>query len=129
MQTHKCSLLFMGSHCFSNKVVLTKFISTCRMIWDLIWGIHQVFISQKVKREVKSAIWCYWCCQQSITVLSTPPTSMTYICHMGVYWYEAPCTHLNQPQVFMHLSNIIFGLSKKAIINTSFTNVFLRCAV
>ena len=30
-----------------------------------------------VKREEMSAIWPNWCCQQSITVLSTPPSSMS----------------------------------------------------
>ena len=29
-----------------------------------------------VKRGGKSAIWPNWCCQQSITVLSTPPSSI-----------------------------------------------------
>ena len=50
-----------GSTYFSNKVVLTK------------------FITKTVKRGGMSTIWPNWCCQQSITVLSTPPSSMTYV--------------------------------------------------
>ena len=40
-----------GSPYFWDKVVLTKFISGCRMVWDLICGQEQVphaFISQKL---------------------------------------------------------------------------------
>ena len=50
----------------------------CCMVWELIWFISS-FISQKLKklkREGKCAIWPNWFCQQSITVLSTPPSSM-----------------------------------------------------
>ena len=63
---------------FSNKVVLTKFISACRMIGALIWCTPSFYKSKtkKVKRGGKSAIWPNWCCQQSITILSTPPSSI-----------------------------------------------------
>ena len=50
----------------------------CHMAWDLIWGASSFYKSKtKInKRGGKSAIWPNWCCQQSITVLSTPPSSM-----------------------------------------------------
>ena len=46
----KFSLLIMGPHIFQIKlIVLTKFISACRMVWDLIWGPSS-FISQTLKK-------------------------------------------------------------------------------
>ena len=65
---------------FSNKVVLTFNSSMCAA-WSEIWfEIRKVFINQKskeVKRGWKSAIWPNWFCRQSITVPSTPPSSMS----------------------------------------------------
>ena len=46
VQTHKCSFSIMGSDIFFNRVVVTKFIEGCRMVWDLIWGISCFFKSK-----------------------------------------------------------------------------------
>ena len=58
---------------FSNKVLLTKFISACRMVWDLICGTSWFYKSkpEKVTGGGKSAILPNCCCLLSITVLST----------------------------------------------------------
>ena len=50
-----------GSTYFSKKVVLTKFISGCRMVWDFICGTSW------------SAVLPNWCCLLFITVLSGYP--------------------------------------------------------
>ena len=64
-----------GSTYFSNKVVLTKFISGCRMVWDAILGTSCFYKSktEEAKRGGKSAILPNWFFRQSITVLSTTP--------------------------------------------------------
>ena len=64
---------------FSNKVVLTQFICVRCMVWDLIWGTSSFYKLKikKVKRGGKSAIRPNWFCRQSITVLSTPSSSMS----------------------------------------------------
>ena len=60
------------------RVVLTKFISVCRMVWYWIWGILCLFKSEteNVIKERKSAICPNRCCRHFITVESTPPSSM-----------------------------------------------------
>ena len=74
---------------FSNKLVLSKFISVCRMFWDLIWDTSPFYKpkTEEVKRGGKSAIWSNWCFQLSITVASTPPSSM-------VSWMSNTCLPL-----------------------------------
>ena len=64
-----------GSPYFWDKVVLTKFISGCRMVWDLICGTSWFYKSktEKVTGGRKSAILPNWCCLLSITVLFTNP--------------------------------------------------------
>ena len=68
-----------GSKYLLNKVVLTKFINVCRMVWDLIWGVSCLYQSkiEEAKRGGKPAIWPILCCRQSIIVVSTPPSSMS----------------------------------------------------
>ena len=39
-----------GSAYFLNKVVLTKFIRGCRMVSEIQFEVHHVFISQKLKK-------------------------------------------------------------------------------
>ena len=58
-------ILDYGSTHFKNKVVLTKFINPCRMVWDSIWGTSCVYESkiEEAKRGGKSAIWLILCCQ------------------------------------------------------------------
>ena len=77
VQTHKYSLYFW------DKVVLTKFISGCRMFWDLICGASWSYKSRTEKVTVgrKSAILPNWCCLLFITVLSGYPCfcSLTYL--------------------------------------------------
>ena len=60
---------------FWGKVVLTKFISGCRMVWDLISGTSWFFKSktEKVIGGGKSAILPNWCCLLFIIVLFTQP--------------------------------------------------------
>ena len=57
-----------GSPYFWDKVVLTKFISGCRMVWDLICGTSRSYKSrtEKVTAGRKSAILPNWCCLLSI---------------------------------------------------------------
>ncbi len=64
-----------GSPYFWDKVVLTKFISGCRMVWDLICGTSCFYKSktEKVTGGGKSAILPNWCCLLSIRVLFTHP--------------------------------------------------------
>ena len=46
----KFSLLIMGPHIFQIKlIVLTKFISGCHIVWDLIWGTSSL-LSQTLKK-------------------------------------------------------------------------------
>ena len=55
---------------FSNKVVLTKFFSLCRMVWDFIWGTSSFYTSKdkkKLKRGRKSAIQPNRQCRHSIS--------------------------------------------------------------
>ena len=58
--------------------MLTKFINVCRMGWDSIWGTLRFYKSktEEAKRGGMSAIWPILCCRLSITVVSTPPSSM-----------------------------------------------------
>ena len=60
------------------------------MVWDLIWSTSSFYKSEtkKVKRGGKSGIQPNWCCQHSITVLSTPPSSMSegHIWMMWNFW-------------------------------------------
>ena len=67
-----------GSPYFWDKVVLTKLISGCRMVWDLIFGTSSFYKSktEKVTGGGMSAILPNCCCLLSITVLSTPPPLM-----------------------------------------------------
>ena len=55
--------------------MLTKFISGCRMVWDLICGTSRLFKSktEKVTAGGKSAILPNWCCLLFIIVLSGYP--------------------------------------------------------
>ena len=64
-----------GSPYFWHKVVLTKFISGCRMVWDLIWCASLFYKSktEKVTEGRKSAILPNCCCLLFKTVLSDPP--------------------------------------------------------
>ena len=64
-----------GSPYFWDKVVLTKFISGCRIVWDLICGTSWFYKSKTEKVTVggKSAILPNWCCLFSIRVLFTHP--------------------------------------------------------
>ena len=64
-----------GSPYFWDKIVLTKFISGCRMVWDLIWGMSWFHKSktEKVTGGGKSAILLNWCCLLCITVHFTHP--------------------------------------------------------
>jgi hypothetical protein len=64
-----------GSPYFWHKVVLTKFISGCHMVWDLICGTSWFYKSktEKVTGGGKSAILPNWCCLLFITVLFTQP--------------------------------------------------------
>ena len=58
-----------------DKVVLTKFIIGCRIVWDLICGTLWFFnsITENATGGRKSAILPNWCCLLSITVLFTQP--------------------------------------------------------
>ena len=69
-----------GSTYFLNKVVLTKYINVCRMIWDLIWGTSCFYKSntEEAKRGGKSVIQPILCCQLSMTMVSTTPSSMEW---------------------------------------------------
>ena len=64
-----------GSPYFWDKVVLTKVISSCRMVWDLICGTSWFYKSktEKVTGGRMSAILPNWCCLLSITELFTHP--------------------------------------------------------
>ena len=78
VKTHKCSILITyGSPYLWDKVVLTKFISGCRMVWDLICGTSWFYKSktEKVTGGGKSVILPNCFCLLSITVLSSlyPP--------------------------------------------------------
>ena len=81
-----------GSPYFWDKVSLTKFISGCRMVWDLICGISCFYKSktEKVTGGGKSAILPNWCCLLSITVLFTHPwkvsltTLMSLVCMIWI---------------------------------------------
>ena len=63
-------ILDYGSTHFKNKVVLTKFINPCRMVWDSIWGTSFFYESKsdEAKRGGMSAIWPILCCRLFITV-------------------------------------------------------------
>ena len=64
-----------GSPYFWDKVVLIKFISGCRVVWDLISGTSWPYKSrtEKVIAGKKSAILPNWCCLLFITVMSGYP--------------------------------------------------------
>ena len=96
-----------GSTCFSNEIVLTKFISVCRMVWDLIWGASSFYKSKTkiVKRGGNSAIWPKWSCQQSIIVLFTPPSSMA---------------RADSPPIYLHL---IFEICSSPIVEIDFLSI------
>jgi hypothetical protein len=68
VQTHNCSFSIMGPH-----ILLTKFINTWRMVWNLIWGTSRFYKSktEEAKRGRKSAIWSILCWRLSVTVVST----------------------------------------------------------
>ena len=57
------------------------------MVWDSIWSASNFYKSKTkiVERGGKSAIMSNWCCRQSITFLSTPPSSM----HFGDFFPNA----------------------------------------
>jgi hypothetical protein len=65
VQTHKCSFSIMGPIIFLNRVVLTKLINPCPMVWDSIWDILGFYESKtkEGKRGEKSAIWPILCCR------------------------------------------------------------------
>ena len=65
---------------FWDKVALTKFVSRCHMVWDLICGTLWFYKSrtEKVTASRKSSILPNWCCLLFITVLSDPPCSKYY---------------------------------------------------
>ena len=78
-----------GSPYFWDKVVLTKFISGCRMIWDLICGTSWSYKSrtEKVTAGRKSAILPNWCCLLFITVLSGYPWPLLkWLCTDSVFY-------------------------------------------
>ena len=85
-----------GSPYFWDKVVLTKFISGCRMVWDLICGTSWFYKSktEKVTGGGKSAILPNWCCLLSITVLFTHP------CHNHNIQLKWALTDIYEP-IFM----------------------------
>ena len=62
-----------GSPYFWDKVVLTKFINGCRMVWDLICGTSWFYNlkTEKITGGRKSVILPNWCCLLSITALFT----------------------------------------------------------
>ena len=87
---------FYGSPNFWDKVVLTKFISGCRMVWDLICDTSWFYKlkTEKVTGCRKSAILPNWCCLLSITVLFTHPClndkygillASILFCHWGCF--------------------------------------------
>ena len=117
VQTQKSSLLIDVSLYFLDKAVLTKFISGCRMVWDLICGASWFYKSktEKVTGGRKSAILPNCCCLLFMTVLSDPPwpnirLSKTTLCHKN---------HLNLSLIYFHLRITLlkfltkFGLSEK----------------
>ena len=61
-----------GSPYLWDKFVLTKFISGCHMVWDLICGTSRFYKSktEKVIGGGMSAILPNWCCLLSITACS-----------------------------------------------------------
>ena len=73
-----------GSPDFWDKVVLTKFISECRMVWYLICGTSWSYKSrtEKVTAGRKSAILPNWCCLLFITMLSDYPWMIQKI----IFW-------------------------------------------
>ena len=80
-----------GSPYLWDKVVLTKFISGCRMVWNLLCGTSWPYKSrtEKVTAGRKSAILPNWCCLLFITVLSGYPWSYFQLAKLlrsiGVY--------------------------------------------
>ena len=69
-----------GSPYFWDKVVLTKLISGCHMVWDLICGTSWFYKSktEKVTGGRMSAILPNWCCLLFITVLSGYPWFVSF---------------------------------------------------
>ena len=94
---------YYGSPYFWGKVVLTKFISGCRMVWDLICGTSWFYKSKTEKVTVggMSAILPNWCCLLSITVLFTQP------CLLYISFTKLKTFHLNL-LFFPHLRLCIF---------------------
>ena len=82
-----------GSPYFWDKVVLTKFISGCRMVWDLICGTSWFYKSktEKVTGGGMSAILPNWCCLLSITVLFTHPCYKVKKNHYDIMRYIFFC--------------------------------------
>ena len=99
---------YYGSTYFSNKVVLTKFVCVCRMVWGLIWGTSSFYESKikKVKRGGKSVTWPNWFCRQSITVLSTPPFSM--VIHNWSFQLHNPHKLSNRKHLMRNKTENIF---------------------
>ena len=74
---------------FWGKVVLTKFISGCHMVWDLICGTSWSYKSrtEKVRAGRKSAILPNWCCLLFITVLSGYPWNFRI--YFPFFWWNS----------------------------------------
>ena len=112
-----------GSPYFWNKVVLTKFISLCQMVWDLTCGTSWFYKSKtgKVTGGWKSAILPNWCCLLSSTVLFTHPWdgkkigNQTFDNHWHMdYWLDTNCCYNNNATLWIrakqNLSNVSYGI-------------------
>jgi hypothetical protein len=79
-----------GSSYFWDKVVLTKFISVCRMVWDLICGTSWSYKSktEKVTGGEKSAILPnWWCLRVSVQGVKSLGGHFACLC-WGFDFYE-----------------------------------------
>ena len=105
---------------FWNKVVLTKFINVCRMVWDLIWGTSCFYKSktEEAKRWGKSAVQPILCCPPAITVVSTAPSSMLGACFkVGIGYYLSVCNInlqwlISQLYIRIHIINFCDEIKK-----------------
>ena len=119
-----------GSPYFWDKVVLTKFISGCRMVWDLIFGTSWFYKlkTEKVTGGGMSAILPNWFCLLSITVLFTQP----WLVPIGkVYEYRYKQQHVKKEFCLKNCSNlslfewIFLEIFKFLAISLEFAQVFL----
>ena len=124
------------------------------MVWDLIWGVSCFYKSktEEAKRWGKSAIRPISCCRLSITVVSTPPSSMIksiwsylspkcllvaftkyQILHtaqwsMGFVGFE--CFDLQEIMLRMHFnSTCIFSLHEQLFFYASLPHVTIFCTI